>query len=186
MRPFLSAALLLAASLARCPSEDRPDPRPLPAGQGGAPSAGGGGDAGRPSAGAGGAPGGFGGAPAPAGAGGAPGGDTPLCTLPPAPGPDRALDDVRARHAAALAALGFGAQAAWLLYRETFGSKTTLVAVPPVGSAWTRARLEQVRTKMGTGFVSAPGDGVGNGFKNPCAPAPPRVAGLGQDAPALP
>jgi hypothetical protein len=185
MRSLHVAPLLLAAALARCPDVPQPGPHPPPAGRGGAPSAGGsGGGPGR--AGAGGAPGGFGGAFNPGSGGGVPGGDVPLCVLPPAPGADRALADFKARHAAALAALGFGSQAAWLLYREPFGARTTLVAVPPVGGGGDRQRLEQLRFRMGAGFVSVPGDGAGNGFRNPCAAEPPRVAGIGQDAPALP
>ncbi len=187
MRLPLSAALVLTTALARCPDAPRPDPRPLPAGSGGAPSAGGngGGRGGHSAGGAGGAPGGFGGAFDPGAGGGAPGGTVPLCVLPPAPGADRALADFKARHAAALAALGFGSPLGWLLYREPFGARTTLVALPPLGDDGNRQRLEQLRFRMGAGFVSVPGE-AGNGFKNPCAPAPPRVAGIGQDAPALP
>jgi hypothetical protein len=178
--------LSTSLSLSRCPNDTPPGP--APSGQYGAPSTGGaGGVAGDPStreSSAGGAGGRL--PPVGAGAGGAPGGEAPLCALPAAPGPDRALDDFRTRHATALTALGFGSPAAWLLYRKTFGAKTTLVALPPVCDAWTHARPERVRGAMGAGFVSVPGDGLGNGFKNPCAAEPPRVAGIGQDAPALP
>lgn len=169
---LLAAALSLSALAASCPGRN-PDPRPFPdqpAGAAGATAAG------------------HGGAYDPGGGGGAPGGDQPLCTLAPSPDPDPALADFKVRHAKALAELGYGGQAAWLLYREPFGSQTTLVAVPPEGPGWTQAKLEQVRFKIGGGFVSVPSPECATcGLKNPCTPTgQPRVAGIAQDAPALP
>lgn len=116
--------------------------------------------------------------------------------LPPPWGPDAALADFAAKHRAALFELGasYGPASAWVLRREPdFNAPpgparpgTVLVALAPKVPALSPAQLEVVRSKMGSGHVSVPGDGIGNGFRTPCPSGPPRVPGLGLDVGALP
>jgi hypothetical protein len=194
---ILALSIVIAASLATCPAEERrPDPRPYPrpAGAAGAPQAGAGGS---PSAGTGGAWQGGSAGYQPGGAGGAPAGEVPICVVPRSPAVDPDLNAFRLELATSLTAQGWGnletVRTAWVTRREPFSD--TLVAFPPASPDWTPERLRVVLFGQpgkpgmpGGGRVDVATPGCATcGFRSPCpGHESERLTGIGRDVAHLP